>query len=57
MHDFLELADLVKFARYLPSDEENKIMYEWAFTFVEETKIILETVETEPETPVREVQT
>jgi hypothetical protein len=45
--NFLELSDLVKFAKYIPGAEENDKTAGWARYFIEETKIIFE--ETQPE--------
>jgi hypothetical protein len=51
--EFLELADLVKFAKYRPDDRENEMTIVQARRLVEETKVVLEpVVETVPEIPV-----
>jgi hypothetical protein len=36
----LSLADLVKFAKYKPADQENKQIVEWVRSFVEETMLV-----------------
>lgn len=43
----LELSDLVKFAKYKPSDEENQNVVSWTREFVEGTMVLF-TVEEEP---------
>ena len=43
----LELSDLVKFAKYKPSDEENQNVVSWTKEFVEGTMVVF-TVEEEP---------
>jgi hypothetical protein len=43
----LELSDLVKFAKYKPSDEENQNMVSWTREFVEGTMVLF-TIEEEP---------
>ena len=43
----LELSDLVKFAKYKPSDEENQNVVSWTREFVEGTMVVF-TVEEEP---------
>ena len=40
MTDFTDLCDLVKFAKYIPEDEENKRVIDWAFQFVRETMVV-----------------
>lgn len=41
---FLAFCDLVKFAKYIPSDEEYKTVMEWAVQIVDETKLVEEPV-------------
>jgi hypothetical protein len=41
---FLELCDLVKFAKYIPSDQENKSVMDLAVQIVDETKFVEEAV-------------
>jgi len=38
--EILELSDLVKFAKYRPSDDENKNVIEWTREFIEGTMVI-----------------
>jgi len=40
--EFLNLSDLVKFARYIPDHQENEKIVIQARRFIEETRIILE---------------
>jgi len=40
MTDFTDLCDLVKFAKYIPEDEENQRVIDWAFQFVRETMVV-----------------
>jgi hypothetical protein len=49
VRELLQLSDLVKFAKYLPTDEENENVVLWAKEFIEETKVIFKLVTT-PET-------
>lgn len=44
----LELSDLVKFAKYKPSEKENDHIVSWVHEFIEETKVVYE-VETDSE--------
>jgi len=41
MREFLDACDLVKFAKYIPSDEETQIVTQLAFDFVQETKLVI----------------
>ncbi len=41
----LELSDLVKFAKYMPSDEENQNVVSWTREFVEGTMVVFTIVE------------
>jgi len=51
LQNLLQLADLVKFAKYQPAEEENHESPQWARSFIDETKIIYEPVTiSEPET-------
>lgn len=52
--DFLELSDLVKFAKYIPGSDENEKTSDWARNFIEETKIIFEETQPELQEPVSE---
>jgi len=45
---FLETCDLVKFAKYVPTAEENEATVKSAFELVERTKIVIETPATDP---------
>jgi len=38
--DMLDLSDLVKFAKYKPSDDENKSVIDWGREFIEGTMVI-----------------
>jgi hypothetical protein len=49
VEDFLMQCDLVKFAKYIPTSEENQKVIDQAFEIVNKTKIIIE-----PETTVEE---
>jgi hypothetical protein len=40
VRELLQLSDLVKFAKYLPLDEENETVFLQAKEFIEETKVI-----------------
>jgi len=40
LESFLHTSDLVKFARYRPSDDEHKNVSSWAVNFVDQTKVI-----------------
>jgi hypothetical protein len=40
LKSFLHTSDLVKFARYRPSDDEHKDVSSWAVNFVDQTKVI-----------------
>ena len=40
MTDFTDLCDLVKFAKYIPEDEENQKVIDWAFQFIHETMVV-----------------
>jgi hypothetical protein len=57
LKDFLELADLVKFARYNPDQSENQQAPEWVRSFVDETKIEFEAEPAETGVSVSEEQT
>ncbi len=57
LKDFLELADLVKFARYIPDQAENQQAPESVRSFVNETKIEFETEPAETGVSVSEEQT
>jgi hypothetical protein len=46
LHNLLQLADLVKFAKYQPTEKENQESPQWAKSFIDETKIIYEPVTT-----------
>jgi len=50
MREFLDVCDLVKFAKYIPTDEENKKTTQIAFDFVDRTKLVIveEAEEAEP---------
>jgi len=56
LRDFLEISDLVKFAKYVPGSQENQNAPDWARNFIEETKIVFETEELVVEEPVPETQ-
>ena len=45
MTEFLELCDLVKFAKYVSGENENKRTIQLAFDFVNRTKLVLESTE------------
>lgn len=47
IQEFLELCDLVKFAKYAPSDEQNEAIYDQAVEIVERTKLVYDQEETE----------
>lgn len=47
LHELLSLADLVKFAKYIPDRDDNEISLQRAYEFVEHTKSAEETPETE----------
>jgi len=49
LKDFLELCDLVKFAKYKPTEEENEPMIDHAVQFVRETMIDMTAVDLETE--------
>ena len=53
----LRLADYVKFAKHIPSAEENEEAYYGAYYFVEETKQVTEQVTGEPEKMVVDITT
>jgi len=54
---FLTWCDLVKFAKYIPTDEENQKVTDMAFKLIEDTKIVLEPETTDvEETESPEVQ-
>ena len=38
LKDFLECSDMVKFARYAPTEDEIRSVYDAAVSFVDETK-------------------
>ena len=40
VQELLQLSDLVKFAKYRPSAEEDHNIVNWAKDFIEETKVI-----------------
>lgn len=42
LHDFLFQCDMVKFAKYVPTAEENRSAIDQAFQFIHATKILLE---------------
>ncbi|RKY91665.1 hypothetical protein DRQ15_04425 [candidate division KSB1 bacterium] len=42
VQQFLELCDLVKFAKYIPTDEENVAILQQAYTIVDQTKWVEE---------------
>ena len=42
VEDFLISCDMVKFAKYIPTDEENEKTTELAYKIIEDTKIIVE---------------
>ncbi len=41
MREFLDACDLVKFAKYIPTDEETQIVTRLAFDFVQQTKLVI----------------
>jgi len=41
LKELLQLADLVKFAKYIPVNSENENIVQWAQQFVQNTKIEL----------------
>jgi hypothetical protein len=41
MREFLDACDLVKFAKYMPANEENSIITQLAFDFVNQTKLVV----------------
>lgn len=49
LYELLSLADLVKFAKYIPDKEDNEIAFQRAYEFVEHTKSAEEAPETEGE--------
>jgi hypothetical protein len=49
LNSLLTTSDLVKFARYRPSDEEHSDISEWAVQFVDQTKVIYEASESDLE--------
>ncbi|NIR47832.1 protein BatD [candidate division KSB1 bacterium] len=55
IHEFLELCDLVKFAKFQPSEQENADVLDRAFEIVEKTKLIYDRPEEETETSEQEV--
>ena len=42
LQDLLHLADLVKFAKYQPTEDENRQSPQWAKEFIDDTKLIYE---------------
>lgn len=55
--EFLENCDLVKFAKYIPTNEENEKIIQQAFDFVNQTKLFIEEVaEEEAEELVEETE-
>jgi hypothetical protein len=50
LDEFLTISDLVKFARYIPDQQENEKVVEQAVRFVEDTKVVLAA----PESEIRE---
>jgi hypothetical protein len=46
VRELLQLSDLVKFAKYHPTDEENENVFLQAKEFIEETKVIFKSVAT-----------
>jgi len=49
LDSFLGLSDFVKFAKYIPAENENKDVVNWAFQFIENTKLIYKSVPELPE--------
>lgn len=47
IQEFLELCDLVKFAKYTPNDEQNEAIYDKALEIVERTKLVYDQEEAE----------
>ena len=45
MHEFFELTDFVKFAKYKPNNDENSNILDWAKKFILDTKIEFEQTE------------
>ncbi len=41
MREFLDACDLVKFAKYIPTNEETQIVTRLAFDFVQQTKLVI----------------
>lgn len=54
LYELLALADLVKFAKYIPDKEDNELSLQHAYEFVEHTKSAEETPEVEKEEVVVE---
>lgn len=48
LREFLAACDLVKFAKYVPSKAENEKTTKQAFDFVEETKLVIVSPDSEP---------
>ena len=44
LDSFLKTSDFVKFAKYIPKENENNDVVSWAFQFVENTKLIYKTM-------------
>jgi hypothetical protein len=52
LDEFLNLSDLVKFAKYIPDQQENEQIIRQARRFIEETRVVLEPgVNTDNKTP------
>lgn len=61
IHEFLDTCDLVKFAKYQPTDKENSEILKLAYEIVEKTKLIYEEPEEEEsleeEKPIKDEST
>lgn len=49
LNDLLKISDLVKFAKFVPADDENEAYYDSAYYFVENTKLLPQEVSEEQE--------
>ncbi len=50
VQEFLEFCDLAKFAKYIPTEEENSTSIDHAFEIVEKSKLIYDQAEAETDT-------